>query len=417
MFGSQGSPQKAVDQAESELRAAVKQGARLQRALAKEGQHKLEAAAEQLREKTLRVQELQESLELFTATVSRDVSPLRSLSKAQIAEVRQLARNPPEHVRRALTAVWLILQAEKYRGKSNVQLNEGRDWLLCQRMLADNSFVSRIQSFDAADLDDVPQLLLAVARSYFDFQDGSGSAASPDFDRDAISFAGGMQRSASEGSLHGPLARRMRWSGPGSPEKGSPSLHGHASPVLHTESSLSTLRKIGLSSSSRTKAAPKTALDVHEVQHASEPCGMLLKWLRGMVLERARRICLVRQLTNAEAELHVAEQAGLAAQQSIADLESEIAANQLKQARLEQAVITAREEPQRQPLWGGIRITDGLRSKSLAQRLRRPKPPSDVDMKITKTNLQNATWWRSIERFKIPVSPSKAMAGSFMDFW
>jgi len=298
-----------------------------------------------------------------------------------------------------LTAIWLVLNCDRFQGKSAVHLNETRDWLLCQKMMADNSFISRIQSFDPSSLDETPQLLLQVARSYFDFRDSD--VASPIQEVE-------LRRSASEASMRSP-SRQVSSHALVSMTLLQRTSSNHQA-GLHMDGSLSTLRKIGLSSSVRSRALPKQPLDVQEVQHASEPCGALLKWLRSLVLHRARRVCLLRELAAAKAELATAEKAFAFAERLVADIQSDMSANQLQQARREQAIVNIQQEALQKPVWSSPAWSGVTRHRGDTSGFKLARPTCDIQ--ITMTNLRKAKWWRSCERFKVPSSPSFKSPGT-----
>jgi len=370
----------------------------LETRLQKEGQASLAATIQAVEQKSLRVAELQQSIELLGCATCNEVSPINGLTKAQIAEVRQLARNPPEHVRRALTAIWLVLNCDRFQGKSAVHLNESRDWLLCQKMMADNSFMSRIQAFDPSSLDEAPQLLLQVARTYFDFRDSDGASHDPAVD---------LRKSASEGSMRSSLPRRLSsLASTGLLQKTSSTLQAG----LHMDGSLSTLRKIGLSTPARCRPLSTQRLDVQDVQRADEPCGILLKWLRSLVLNRARRVCLLQEFTAAAKDLAAAEKACESAERLVADIQADISANQLQQARREQAIANMQQEALQQPLWTSFARQALMRNYGDTSNSKRASPTGNIT--ITKTSLQKTKWWRSCERFKIPSSPSFKIHGS-----
>jgi len=329
------------------------------------------------------------------------VSPLwiNGLTKAQVAEVRQLARSPPEHVRRALTAIWLVLHCDRFQGKSAIQLNESRDWLLCRKSWLSEDVVALIQAFDSSSLDQTPQLLLQVARSYFGFCDPVGTSHDSSVE---------LRKSASEGSMRSSLPRRLSsLASSGILQKTSSTLQAG----LHLDGSLSTLRKIGLSTSVRSRPLPKQPLDVQEVQHASEPCGALLKWLRSLVLNRARRVSLMQDLTSAVTDFAAAGKACAAAERLVADIQTDISANQLQQARREQAIVNVRQQILQQPVLTSS-VKNGMMRTTWSHGDSFKRARSTSDMTITKTSLQKTKWLWSCEHFKIPSSPSFKILGS-----
>jgi len=176
------------------------------------------------------------------------------------------------------------------------------------------------------------------------------------------------------------------------------------------DGSLSTLRKIGLSAPARSRPLPTQLLDVQDVHRASEPCGILLKWLRSLVLNRARRTCLLQELAAAEKDLAAAEKACVSAERLVADIQMDISANQLQQARREQAIVNIRQEVLQQPVWASSARHALMRHYGDTANSKRGSPLGDIT--FTKTSLQKAKWWRSCERFKLPSSPSFKIPGS-----
>jgi len=89
------------------------------------------------------------------------------LTTADLEEIRTL-RNPPAVVRRTLEATFLLLNAHKPCSHSPPS------WQRVQRMLADASFLSRMQEYDADSLRAAPDLAAFIAKEYF----GSGGSSS-----------------------------------------------------------------------------------------------------------------------------------------------------------------------------------------------------------------------------------------------
>lgn len=166
---------------------------------------------------------------------------LGSLTRRQLHEIKQLARAPPEIIRRTLAAAWLILHAAKFRGKpaEAVRFDDVRDWPRCQRMLGEERFVGRIMDLDPADLTAAPQVLQHVATNYF----GLGEPA------EALA-----PRKTSQGSLGSRAS---------------------------TRSSSSRIR--------RSESKYSQPLELAAVTRASEPCGALLQWMQSLLHEVEQR--------------------------------------------------------------------------------------------------------------------------------
>lgn len=75
-----------------------------------------------------------------------------------LAEIKRLARSPPDAVRRTLVATWVLLHCERYVGKSSVRFDEAREWPRVQRMLAEESFVTQVLNFSSERLHLVPSV-------------------------------------------------------------------------------------------------------------------------------------------------------------------------------------------------------------------------------------------------------------------
>lgn len=173
---------------------------------------------------------------------------LGSLTRRQLHEIKQLARAPPEIIRRTLAAAWLILHAAKFRGKpaEAVRFDDVRDWPRCQRMLGEERFVGRIMDLDPVDLAAAPQVLQHVATNYF----GLGEPA------EALAL-----RKTSQGSLCSRASTRSSFS-----------------------------------RSRRSESKYSQPLELAAVTRASEPCGALLQWMQSLLNE-------VEQRSSIEAEL------------------------------------------------------------------------------------------------------------------
>jgi len=113
-----------------------------------------------------RADELRASLEAISQARREATEEVGRLTKKQLSEIKQLTRSPPECVRRTIAGSWMVLYGDRFRGKLSIQFDATKDWSKCQRMLADDNFVSRILSFDPACFDDIPAVPLHIASSY-----------------------------------------------------------------------------------------------------------------------------------------------------------------------------------------------------------------------------------------------------------
>jgi len=426
-------------------------------------------------EKKLRVDALQKSIDAARVPAGEKSPP--GVTKLEIAEVRHLTRIPPEHIRRTLIAVWLVLNCERYRGKTSIQVDETRVWQLCQKMLGDNNFTSRLQQFDPTILDGIPYLTLYIARTYLGFQGPDGKTSS---DESRLSAPDARpctsesairrlcsRRSASSSSLT-PISpqKRLREDQGGlsrcstpllasqrsasmsmlalgaSPQKVStspstdswsalraptplhtPSSHKQGSvradpwAAVHAGSRVDTVRRIGLSPSrpaSRlsSKNVVLAPLDVEDVHYANGSCGALFQWLRELVLDRAKHVSLLQEIHSAKEDLAAAEKAHGLAEQRVQDLQDELRANRMEQSYQERFIARLQQDlpPQSTPTGTNAGKTDIKRWHRRSKWLR-PAYDWSNTLTVTMQGLQNTTWWRTCERYKM-VSPSQAESSS-----
>jgi hypothetical protein len=388
-----------LKQAEVDYDSILKRRDMLETRLIDESEPNAQAASDIAEQSRSRVECLREALDMLSQGMHRRTVTL-GLTTSQICEVRQLARNPPENVRKVLMAIWLVLNCERFLGKSLISSAASRDWSRCQRMLADKSFVSRLQAFDPSGLDQVPHVLTHIARTYFGLLSSEVSS-----DR-----LGGC---LSEGTLHGASSRPTL--ARGSLSKGS-SQRSHGS-----LSSWNNFRTTNFSTSMSSNSSFNLPLDQEEVQHASKPCGVLLQWLRALVLDRARHAYLKQELSVAEAEAADAEKACKEAEMHVTTLRADLAAMRKQQEAREQTIKSLRQEmfhKQRQtdflfsrrcPPQGhtisGVLDSVGDATVAWGQGATCAKPrkwlkrPTCVTKILT---LQNSTW---CEVTKMPTSP------------
>jgi len=442
--------------AEARLQALVKEAIVLESRLQGEILPGLEAATRTLEEKKSRAAHLQNCMEAASAQSREKSLSLEGVKRLQLHEVRQLTRSPPEHVRRLLAAVWLVLNFDRFQGKTAVQVDEVRVWHLCQKMLGDNSFTSRLQAFDPTSLDEVPHLTLYIARNYLGFQEpevklreSQESTSSPDFLRSRPSttmsaapsrHTGTMSKAASTGSLHKRSASKefttdawstLRNSTPQKrPSTQQSGLRADPWAAVHSGAFLDTMRQIGLSPSrpstghGTTASRPSTGygtcarpsskfvilapLEIEDVRHASEPCGALMQWLQDLVLERAKHASLQQERAHAVEEVAAAEKAQSLAEQGLLELRADLEAIRAEQLNQEQAIAKLQQGVTQTPT--PTNVGSKVDVATLRQRGKRGKwlrPAFDISgtLTLTMTNLQNTTWWRSCERVKL-MSPA-----------
>jgi len=177
-------------------------------------------------------------------------------------------------------------------------------------------------------------------------------------------------------------------------------------------------------------------LGLEDVHYASEPCGVLLHWLRELVLDRAKHAQLQLQLDAAKEELSAAEAAHTAAVQQLSELQAELEANRARQSFQEQVIANTHcsptntrgaepASPSNGKVVGAMHLVDSAVARQRCRRGKLWRPAFDItgSITLTMTNLQNAKWWRSCERYKIkspsshcPDTPSKPGVKSFAVF-
>jgi len=224
------------------------------------------------------------------------------LSRAQISEIRQLARNPPEAIRRTLSAVWLLLHTERFRGRPNVRFDETKDWKLLQRMLGEDGFVKSILDFDTERLAEVSQVPIYVGSAYLGMRwENNTHYEGLDTSNGSHTLHQALSRTASQVSLAN-----------GSGRKGS-------KPKVRSDSTSHLRRRSGSSQALRP-------LDIDSVSRASFPCGKLLQWMQRLVVEAIERERLQSILTPIESELQAAEVSQKSVAAEVAEVEKAIAA-------------------------------------------------------------------------------------------
>eukprot|EP00931_Biecheleriopsis_adriatica_P066151 TRINITY_DN40557_c0_g1_i1.p1 TRINITY_DN40557_c0_g1~~TRINITY_DN40557_c0_g1_i1.p1 ORF type:complete len:442 (-),score=77.17 TRINITY_DN40557_c0_g1_i1:73-1398(-) len=264
-----------------------------------------------------------------------------SLSKLQLAEIKQLCNRPPEIVRRVLSACWILLHVKRFDGKKVVHFDERRDWRQCQKMLSDESFVDSILNYDSAPLQNAPHVLAHLRLVCFGLRE-------PDEDSNP-------QPTCQGGASVPPSpSPSMQSSPPSSPMLPRPSRSSSLCSLAPRRSSgrlevpsaasRSSSRSSGRSSSrcsSRSAASEIVPLDMHAVTFACQPCGALFRWMQDILmhqreLERARS-----ELVEIDAALVAAEEREHLALQRTRKLEEIM---EKRQARLGEAEVLREQE-------------------------------------------------------------------------
>lgn len=123
-------------------------------AVARASVNNLYSLAEELRERRSKVRgELDGHLSSYEAATRA----LTDLGGRPLSEIKQLAKHPPEAVRRSLAAIWVLLHADHFAGRT-VRFDDLRDWRWVQRMLAEDSFISQILNFTVEKLGRYPNV-------------------------------------------------------------------------------------------------------------------------------------------------------------------------------------------------------------------------------------------------------------------
>lgn len=412
---------RSIDEAEADLVSLVREGAALESRLQTESQPNLAEAARVLEAKTSRVDFLQSCIDESCDAHPQQLPSLAEITRSQLSEARQLARSPPEHVRRTLTAVWLVLNSDRFRGKTSIQLNEERTWHQCQKMLADTGFVSRLQSFDAASLDEVPHLTVHIARIYLGCQDSDISPCeekSASSCEDSQHFAsqgltrcatapcltsqhrqqGGLHHSDSVGSLRN-TSLRQKHNG----LRSDPWADMRAGAFLeNTRTMRLSASRPSTCSRPSSKFVVLAPLDLEDVQHASGPCGAIFRWLRALVLARVKPANLQLQLAAARKELADAEQAHNLAEQCVIEVQAELQANHSRQLRQDKVIANLKKHMANHSVRKSPNRTDFVRTPNKRGQWFKPALDITGQFTLTFTNLQNSKWWRSREYLSSP---------------
>lgn len=207
---------------------------------------------------------MKSQLEVLSQNRQEATEQLGSITKRQLAEIKQLIRSPPDLIRRTLVAAFMLLHSERFRGRTTIQFDEQKDWPRCQRMLADEGFIGLILNFDPSVLSEVPHVPRHVASHFF-------------------GLGGGLGGHSGEDSPYSRVASKEK----------------DTSPIRRSPTAV--FRR------SSTMAAPKPPLDEQTVAHASAPCGALVRWMLELVQEYIQREKLEKDLAGVQSSLVEAE--------------------------------------------------------------------------------------------------------------
>mmetsp|Transcript_148174 Transcript_148174/g.258570 ORF Transcript_148174/g.258570 Transcript_148174/m.258570 type:complete len:481 (-) Transcript_148174:83-1525(-) len=384
--------------------------------LKEESQQNQSPAADAVEKQRSRVESLRKALDLSSDGIKCASMMGLGLTTAQLCEVRQLAKHPPESARRVLIAVWLVLNSDRFINKTIGSPNDSNAWSRVCKMLADKNFIARLNRFDPATLDKVPHVLTHIARSYF------GMLNSEMCD-DGLP-EGDMSRSASDSVLHNRSKSSLFRAANSSNGQGFQRSAGSLNNCLNS------FRSAKLSTSMFSRSSNKLPLDQSEVDHASASCGALLRWLRTLVLDRARHVYLQQELAAAENGLGSAEKAYEEAAQHLVGLQADLAALRKQQLVQEETLEKLRREtpkPQHHPEFRFPKSGSPAHALSEAigkmvdissawdRGIARAQPRgwhkrSAGKMTFKFRNCENAQWWQSCEVTRVPSSPASLLA-------
>eukprot|EP00929_Paragymnodinium_shiwhaense_P071667 TRINITY_DN36416_c0_g2_i1.p1 TRINITY_DN36416_c0_g2~~TRINITY_DN36416_c0_g2_i1.p1 ORF type:complete len:595 (+),score=184.41 TRINITY_DN36416_c0_g2_i1:85-1869(+) len=234
-------------------------------------------------------------LERLGAARSQALEGIGSISKRQLAEVKQLTRSPPDSVRRTVVALYLLLRCDKFKGpKAVVKFDDNKDWPLCQKALADDSFINKVSGFDIGCLDSSPQVPLHIGTQIFGLLSGGQTPSKPSTptgksEKTDFLASGELSASRKLEALKAP----------------SPPALSRANSAVR--SSLNFKKGSSLYAAAAQVVGVKKFLDVEAVAYASAPCGALAKWVLEVVREHLARTRLLAELQRLEEELAEAE--------------------------------------------------------------------------------------------------------------
>lgn len=304
-----------LDAAKQALELIRQEVSRLEQRLAQQLRPNLSAAqSEAVRLRTQR-EGLVSALSGLSEARQEATEQVRTITKRQLAEIKQLTGRPPESIKRTLVAAWILLHGDRFRGKPNVTFDEGKDWPRCQRMLADEGFVAMILNFDTALLDEVPHVPRHVAERFFGMTADSGSRPSSRSGNTGGDTLLATAAAAAASAASGSSSQRRRTSQNGEivSAASAPAIGRNRS---STTSSSSALQRSGTSvtvpqmSPHRRGSAGATLdkpLELSAVMRASTPCGALFRWMLELLREHLERERIRKELQLTDASLAMAD--------------------------------------------------------------------------------------------------------------
>jgi len=243
-----------------------------------------------------------------------------ALTKTQLNEVKALKTNPPAVIRRAMEALWIVMNYSKLPSDDRAlrAIDLSKEWTKIQKMLTADDFVSAVASFDVTQLDNFPwvpdfvvsryfpEMLSSVASSYsaavsltmpasgskpqspktVTTTDGSEGQAGGSRPSSAAS-GGGLGCSGRDGAASNKLPSLSQSSSRGSLSKAldSRASLNRTAPTALSPKARSTVSLRSDKRASTVAPAEVQQLDLETVERASKACGVLVKWCMLVIQE------------------------------------------------------------------------------------------------------------------------------------
>jgi hypothetical protein len=272
-------------------------------------------------------------------SMSEASQAVRAFTRVQVNEVKSIKNNPPQSVRRALEALYVVLNCRVAEvgivGPGRITLSprgldSEKEWPRIQRMLSSSDFVQSVLSFDLGLLDAFPHVAEFVAAKYFPMlrKECAGELSQP-ASRD---FAG--HRDSSVPNTKSWQSSSCQHSGVNDAELRC-SVYAAAQLATGTQPlacpvstpriiSSSAVRPVATARSPRFPrplVSPRVqaeeehvGLDIAAVEHASRACGVLVRWVSEVLREffllrelRSRRRVATERRDNALSRLRASE--------------------------------------------------------------------------------------------------------------
>lgn len=129
----------------------------------------LEAKRREAEEKSMierLIATVEEQIHVARATRLDAVKAVQGLTRMSVDEVKAMKNRPPRIVRRALEAVYTVLNCQRWlEGMRGFDVT--KEWNRIQKMLANDGFVQSVLQFNVAGLDVVPHVVDFLVERYF----------------------------------------------------------------------------------------------------------------------------------------------------------------------------------------------------------------------------------------------------------